>query len=311
MEVGLQVVSFAAAGSRGVELPEARTCPLPKPGHHPRRARLPGLAVALSREALKAVGRWPRGVPPSTAVFFGSGLGCMTETEAFVENMIEKEETTPMPRAFSSSVHNTMASRVAMDLKAQGDNQTFVHGDTSFLQALFAADRWRVRGEDGLVLIGGVDESTPYVVRGRAACDVAPSEATAEGGAVFVCAPRGIDTRVLAVVRGLWFGRPRALVSWARAALAESSPDLVLTALRGEIADYRALLASHQNVRGYERWTGDHPSSIAVASAVAIALIAGEIDGARLGVEASPERIALLTCSRFGDAGMVVLGRAG
>ena len=146
---------------------------MPPPGAQGRKARLPDLAVALAR---RAVG--DREVPEETAVEFGTALGSLTETESFLENMIRAREETPKPRHFSASVHNAMASRVAMALGAKGPCRTFVHGELSFLQAVRSARRSR------FALVGALDERTPYVDRAREVCG---KGAGGEGGAVFFC----------------------------------------------------------------------------------------------------------------------------
>lgn len=159
----MKILGFAAA-PQDVEMP---------PEGAGRRARLPSVAVALAK---LAAGR--RALPRDTAVFFGTGYGAATETEAFVENMFRHGEETPKPRAFSASVHNAMASQVAMALGAKGACRTFVHGELSFLAAMRSAHGYPFS------IVGSLDESTPYIRRGRAACERDPG---GEGGAVFVC----------------------------------------------------------------------------------------------------------------------------
>ena len=146
---------------------------MPPPGPKGRKARLPDLAVKLAREAVGELA-----VPDQTAVEFGTAYGSLTETESFVENMVREHEETPKPRHFSASVHNAMASRVAMALSAKGPCRTFVHGSLSFLQAVRSARR------NEFAVVGALDECTPYVERGRNAAGAKPGS---EGGAVFFC----------------------------------------------------------------------------------------------------------------------------
>jgi hypothetical protein len=234
----------------------------------------------------------------------------VTETEAFVENMHRKKEALPLPRAFSASVHNAVASRVAIEIKAQGECQTFVHGEVSFVQALFAAALRRLRGTAGTALVGGVDESTPYVVRARAACGCESRSPGDEGGAVFLCGEPAMREPALAVVHGVSFGPLLDPGEWiARSldgevvdgALVSSSsggvPRQVLAALKAPAVDCRLS-------------TGDHPSSVSSAMAIAVAVLGGELDAASLSLPASPGALLVFTISRFGDAGLILLKRA-
>jgi len=201
--VELNVVSYAVAGSDA--FPAHRTVPLPPPGAR-RKARLPTLAAQMARVALGE-----RDVDEETGVSFGTALGCLTETEAFVENMVRAREEMPKPRAFSSSVHNAIASRVAMEIGARGPCRTFVHGEVSFVQALFAAR--------APALIGALDERTAYVDRGRRACGKGPG---GEGGAVLYCAD---DAPGLAVIRTVLFTRSARRIAET---LRDAAPDVTL-----------------------------------------------------------------------------------
>jgi len=138
-----------------------------------RHARLPTAAIALARHA---VGESK--VDTNTAIYFGTAYGDATETEAFVENMICNHEQFPKPRAFSASVHNAMAARVAMDLGITGPNRTYVHGELSFYLALRAARR------HACILVGALDESTPLIRAGHDSCN---RPLRSEGGGVLYC----------------------------------------------------------------------------------------------------------------------------
>ena len=265
MRVDLPVLSYATAGC---PLLGAHDVALPPPGPRGRRARLPELAVAMARLAAG-----DRETDEQTSVVFGTALGCLTETESFVENMIRAKEATPKPRAFSASVHNAIASRVAMALVARGACRTFVHGEISFLLAL--------RSARTPALVGALDEHTPYVDRGRAACTSPPGKGEpGEGGAVFFCG----EGPPLAIIREVRFARPDDPAAW----IAE----------RAEGAD--ATL----------RAPGDHPSSAAVTTAIAVAVLAGTLEPPQAGLDQRPGSIAVAAASRLGDAGVLIVEQA-
>ncbi|MHC4958139.1 MAG: hypothetical protein ACYTGN_07160 [Planctomycetota bacterium] len=154
----------------------------PPPGAR-RKPRLPTAATALARHAVGEIE-----LPPETAVMFGTGYGAATETEAFVENMIRHDEQAPKPRAFSVSVHNAIASKISITLGAKGPSRTFVHGALSFPLALQSAmaHEWAI--------VGGLDESSPYIRLGRTACG---EDAGGEGGGVLFAGPHGTAKALL------------------------------------------------------------------------------------------------------------------
>jgi 3-oxoacyl-(acyl-carrier-protein) synthase len=105
-------------------------------------------------------------IPPEAheraAVCLGTGLGELGETAAFLENLIRLDEREPRPTCFTNSVHNSLASQVAIQLKFGGENHTVTHGPVSFELALWQALVLLKTGRAGYVLALGVDELNPY-----------------------------------------------------------------------------------------------------------------------------------------------------
>ena len=292
MRTALPVRSYAVAGGR-VPVPEGRREPLPPAGARPRGARLPDLAVALARRALE-------GFPPPEAcsVQFATALGCLTETGSFVENMIVAAEEAPRPRAFSASVHNAIASRLAIALSARGPCRTFTHGEVSFVHACLAAALDRARGWTAATVVGALDEWTSRAAQVCAACT-----ATEEGGALLLL---GEGPGAMAVVRTVAVAR-RPQRAWLPRLLEEEEADVVLLALpagREEVG--RSLATPLVPCRPL---VGDHPSACAAAAALATAVLGGEVPPGALGLDRSPRSIAVLAGSRWGDMGLLVLGR--
>ena len=104
MNIDLHVAGWATCGSGAEQAPDAHREPLPGPGTRRRGGRAPLLAAALCRRALSTSS--DEGAGPAAlgqaSVLFGTALGCLTETQLFVEHMIQAEEATPKPRAFSA-----------------------------------------------------------------------------------------------------------------------------------------------------------------------------------------------------------------
>ncbi|RMG16162.1 MAG: hypothetical protein D6731_06775, partial [Planctomycetota bacterium] len=270
----LEVTSYAVAGA-AVALPCARTAPLPPPGPHRRRARLPSLALALARAATGE-----RALDPHAGVYLGTAWGSLTETEAFLAPLLGPEAAPPSPRAFTSSVHNAAAGEVARALGLHGENQTFVQGELSFACCVLAAGRRRARGEDAPSLLGALDERTP----------------TARDAAAALCPGRGLDEGGAVLVVG---GSAPPLARLRLLALGSSLPGPA-----DDHADLRWTLAP--GARGAPLgWTGEHPSAAASAAALAVALVSGELAPAAVGCAARPRSVLLELSSRWGERALL------
>lgn len=126
-----------------------------------RLGRAQKLALMAAQQALKDVAI-PRDAYERAAVCLGTGLGELGETAAFLENLIRLDEREPRPTRFTNSVHNSLASQVAIQFKLAGENHTITHGPVSFELALWQAMVLLKTGRAGYVLACGVDELNPY-----------------------------------------------------------------------------------------------------------------------------------------------------
>lgn len=284
MKLDLSILGFAAAGAGAERLPDEHRVALPEPKGARGGGRLPRLALELAERALVPTKAQP------TGVLFGTALGCLTETEAFVGHMLRENEATPKPRAFSSSVHNACASFVALNLGARGECTTFVHGELSFVHALFAAARARARG-GGVWLVGAADEA-PTGTFAR----LAGSEGLPEGGALFALGTTQEETSPLAWFEELAFGRAEESSPWAEDLLARLAPELVLTCGFSNDPMTTARVALPPR----------HASDLATASALAAALVSGAVAPPR---GPRPRRVAVLARSSSGEAALVSVVR--
>lgn len=100
-----------------------------------RLKRLPRICLAMAAEALKA----QETENFLSGVFFGTGWGALSETEAFLGKLFKNEERFSSPMDFIGSVHNAPAGEIAMMFDVTGPNITVTGGDYSFEQALTAA----------------------------------------------------------------------------------------------------------------------------------------------------------------------------
>ena len=114
-----------------------------------------GLGAAM--EALKE-----SGLQQPDAVITGTAYGCLDDTGVFLKKQVQQNETMLTPTAFIQSTHNTVGGQVGLLLKCHGYNNTFVHRGFSFEHALQDAMMLIEEGSATNVLVGAVDELTPY-----------------------------------------------------------------------------------------------------------------------------------------------------
>ena len=97
------------------------------------------------------------------AILVGTSMGCIEDSEKFLKAVIENEEEYLTPTAFIQSTHNTVSGQIALQWKAHSYNFTYVNGGNSFESALFDG-LMRLRFHEAQnILIGGVDEVSPYM----------------------------------------------------------------------------------------------------------------------------------------------------
>lgn len=92
------------------------------------------------------------------AIIVGSGLGCLRNSENFLENILDNDEQYLTPTAFIQSTHNTVAAQIALGMKCKAYNMTYVHGSVSFESSLLDALLLFSEQENHHVLVGGVEE---------------------------------------------------------------------------------------------------------------------------------------------------------
>jgi 3-oxoacyl-[acyl-carrier-protein] synthase-1/3-oxoacyl-[acyl-carrier-protein] synthase II len=244
-----------------------------------RRLRwLPRVAMALAHEAHLRSGD----TPPPSSVFFGTGLGAMSETYGFLTNLYESGERFSSPTDFVGSVHNGPAGHVAVMFGATGPNVTMTGGDYSFEQALLTACYLgREKGKSALVI--GADEYheklsrlfDPSVLRGDipsagGAALLLSSASTAPGVTVFPAFHGVADTNldvVAALVQCL--GGPKRIQTRFGVLLA-GIPAAYRQEGTAQLAAFLSCSGLREPVIEYRRLTGEFSSASAVATFMAV-----------------------------------------
>jgi 3-oxoacyl-[acyl-carrier-protein] synthase II len=121
-----------------------------------RMSKIIKRAIVTAKSALK-----DSNIEKPDAIITGTGLGCVEDTEKFLEAMIKNNEQFIQPTYFIQSTHNTISSQIAINTHCNGYNNTFIHRGVSFENALMDALLLLNKDEISTALIAGNDEMTP------------------------------------------------------------------------------------------------------------------------------------------------------
>src|SRR5690606_29386489 len=111
------------------------------------------MAIFTAQLALQEAGR-----TAVDAVITGTGLGCLRDSERFVEALLADEGQSLNPTPFIQSTHNMAAAAIALALKCNGYNMTYVNNANSFESVLLDGMVYLGEHPDATILLGGVDE---------------------------------------------------------------------------------------------------------------------------------------------------------
>jgi hypothetical protein len=121
------------------------------PGLLRRMSKILRMSVACSKECISQA----QIVQPN-AIVVGTGLGCLQDTEKFLNTSLTVEGLLP-PTSFIQSTHNTMAGQVSLSLANHGYNMTHTQNTLSFEHALLDTMLLLEDGEEA-ILVGAADE---------------------------------------------------------------------------------------------------------------------------------------------------------
>jgi len=113
-------------------------------------------ALLTSRQLLNECG-----IASPDAIITSTGLGCIENTEMFLDALVREGEELLKPTHFMQSTHNTIGSLIAIDARCHGYNCTYTHKGVSFENALVDAFIQLKSGQINTALVGAHDEMTP------------------------------------------------------------------------------------------------------------------------------------------------------
>lgn len=128
---------------------------IPNPMLRRRMSHVIKMGVACG---LECIGETPK--EDIQAIITATGLGCLADTEKFMNTLLDNNEQLLNPTAFIQSTFNTIGAQIALLCGNQAYNVTYVHRGFSFESALLDA-LLRLEEGDRNVLAGAFDEITP------------------------------------------------------------------------------------------------------------------------------------------------------
>ncbi len=111
------------------------------------------MGIAASKTALQMAE-----IEKPDAIITGTGMGCIEDSEKFLNAIIDNDEEFLTPTAFIQSTHNTVGAQIALTLKCNSYNVTHVHGAASFESAVLDAQLMLHENAANTILVGGTDE---------------------------------------------------------------------------------------------------------------------------------------------------------
>lgn len=168
-----------------------------------RMSRVVKMAVSTSLESLIDFGQ------EVDAIITATGLGCISDSEKFLANILSEDEQMLNPTPFINSTFNTVGGQIALISGLHCYNNTFTHRYTSFESALIDAMLRINSGRSNAVLICVFDEVTPSVETIMKRIGLLKNKTLGEGAVAFIVTKDSTELSV-AEVESIVFGETNA-----------------------------------------------------------------------------------------------------
>ena len=176
----------------GAELRSDIKVLIPEMNLRRRMSRVVKSGVAAGIESLLEFGARA----PIDAIITATGLGCIADSEKFLDGLIAGDETMLNPTPFIQSTFNTVGAQIALMRGLHCYNTTYAHRWTSFENALTDAALRIGAGWSRAVLVGAFDETTPSVEKVLRRLRVAQEGRWGESSVFFVLTAERFDCSV-------------------------------------------------------------------------------------------------------------------
>lgn len=128
---------------------------IPNPTLRRRMSRVVKMGVACALDCLSG-----QETDKIEAIITATGLGCLADTEKFMNSLLDNNEQLLNPTPFIQSTFNTVGAQVALLCKNHSYNATYAHRGASFESALLDG-MLRIHEGNKYILVGAFDEVTP------------------------------------------------------------------------------------------------------------------------------------------------------
>ncbi|RYE25117.1 MAG: hypothetical protein EOP51_05150 [Sphingobacteriales bacterium] len=148
-----------------------------------RMSKAVRMGIGAANACLQAAG-----ADKANAISVGTAMGCLQDTDVFLNKMVEQNEQMLTPTSFIQSTHNTVAGQIALVTGCNGHNLTYVQRGHSFEHAMLNTALYLNEHPSEKILVGGIDELTPTSISVMTSANIYNSKILAGEGAVFVLA---------------------------------------------------------------------------------------------------------------------------
>lgn len=236
------------------------------------------------------------------AIITGTAYGCMEDSEKFLQTIVEQDETMLSPTSFIQSTHNTVAAQIALFLKCNAYNNTFVHRGFSFEHALIDSMLLLYEEKAKNILAGSADEMTDFTFNvlkrfgmykhsAVSNLDLYKSDSrgsiAGEGTAFFVLSTEGSEKNYAELTGIKTFYKPESIISVEEKIhefleakeLSIEDIDLVITGKNGdckidkEYDELQENVFTKTPVINYKHLCGEYPTSSSFAMWLAASII--------------------------------------
>lgn len=207
------------------------------------------------------------------AINVGTAYGLLTDSESFVNNLVEQNEQMLNPTAFIQSTHNTVGGQIALSLKCHAHNMTFVHKGHSFEQALLDIELLEAPTTANFI-VGGIDEITSSAKKVINSIDT--KENWVNEGAAFFCMSKikqVNNVACLAAYTFQFFQLNDNIDNWITAFFTSNIKNTnceEVLILDGSVEQISNHLFHTYTAKNYKNYVGNYPTVSAVAVALGI-----------------------------------------